>query len=142
MRASLCILAPLPCPERQPNANFILLKVFWICDSKTSLIEPLIDLLAHRKTKLWLKNPVFGKNLKFSKKVTLAISVQHWPLVVGSQIELESYSNPLKTREVFHIGLKKTFRIFLGLFGPWPHDWRMFCEYSYDVIRGSNARIL
>ena len=33
---------------------------------------------------------------------------------------------------------------FFGLFGPWPwpHDWRMFFEYSYDVIRGSNGRIL
>jgi len=80
----------------------------------------LIDLLAHWETKLWLKNPVFGKNLKFSKKVTLATSVQLWPLVVGSQIELESYSNPLKTREVFYIRLKKTFRSFLAflVIGP------------------------
>jgi len=30
--------------------------------------------------------------------VKLATSVQLWPLVVGSQIELESYSNTLKTR--------------------------------------------
>jgi len=70
-------------------------------------LEPLIDLLAHWETKLWLKNLGFGKNLKFSKKVTLATPAQLWPLVVGSQIELENYSNPLKTREVLYIRLKK-----------------------------------
>jgi len=75
--------------------------------------------------------------------VTLATSVQLWPLVVGSHIKLESYSNPLKTREVSYIRFKKkTFRIFFGLFGLWPHDWRMFCNCSYDVIRGSNSRTL
>ena len=100
--------------------------------------EPLIYLLAHRETKLWLKHQVFGKTLKLSKNVTLAISVQLWPVVVGCQIELECYSNPLKTRLV-----KKTiFRIFFGHFGPWLHDWRMFFEYSCDVIRGSKVRIL
>ena len=40
------------------------------------------------------------------------------------------------------LDFKKVFRIFLGLFGPWPHDWRMFCEYCYNVIRGFNAQIL
>jgi len=90
-----------------------------------------------------VQNQVFGNNLKFSKKVTLATSFQLWPLVVGCEIELESYPNPLKTREVFYMRLKKTtFRIFLGLFGPWLHDWRMFCDYSYDVVRGSNVRIV
>jgi len=74
--------------------------------------------------------------------VKLATSVQLWPLVVGSQIELESYSNTLKTREVFYIRLKKNFQTFFGLFGSWSHDWRMFCEYSYNVIRGSNSQIL
>jgi len=61
------------------------------------------------------KNPVFGKNLKFSKKLTLATSVQLWPLVVGSQIELKSYSNPLKTREIFYSRLEKNFQNFF-----WP----------------------
>jgi len=64
--------------------------------TRKRVFEPLIDLLAQRETKLWLKNPVFGKNLKFSKTVTLVTSVQLCPLVVGIQIELESYSNPLK----------------------------------------------
>jgi len=83
------------------------------------------------------QKPSFCQKFEFSKKATLATSVQLWPLVVSSQIEQESYSNPLKTREVFYI-----FFFFFGLFGPIPHDWRMFCEYSYDVIRGSNALIL
>jgi len=34
------------------------------------------------------------------------------------------------------------FKKFQDFFGPWPHDWRMFCEYSYDVNRISNAQIL
>jgi len=51
----------------------------------------------------------------------MATSVQIWPLVVGSHIELESYSNPLKTREIFYVRFKiKTFRIFFGLSGPCP----------------------
>jgi len=82
---------PLSDPGRQPNANFFSLKVFLDLWLEYESLEPLIDLLAHRETKLWLKNTVFGKNLKFSKKVTLATSVQLWPLMVGSQIELESY---------------------------------------------------
>ena len=89
------------------------------------------------------QKPSFWQKFEIFNKVTLATFVQLWPLVVGSQIELEIYSNPLKTREVFYIRIKKkTFRIFLGLFGPWRHDWRMFWEYSYDIIRGSNAQIL
>jgi len=67
----------------------------------------LTDLPAHRERKLWLKNPIFGKNLTFSKKMTLATSVQLWPLVVGSQIELVELFKPSKSREVFYIKLKK-----------------------------------
>jgi len=100
-------LAPLPGPGRQPNANFFSLKVSFDLWLENESLEPLIDLLAHRETKLWLKKPILGKNFKFSKKMTLATSVELWPLVVGSQYELESYLNPLKTREVFYIRLKK-----------------------------------
>jgi len=90
------------------------LKVFLDLWLENESLEPLIDLLAYLDLKLRLKNPVFGKNLKFSIKVTLATSIQLWPLVVGSQIELESYSNPLKTREVFYIRfLKKLSQFFL-----------------------------
>jgi len=102
-------------------------------------LEPLINMLAHRETKLWLKNPVFAKLWHFQKR-------WHWPLLFNfghSWLAARlSYSKLLKTREVFYIRLTKTFRNFFGLFGPWPHDWRMFCEYSYDYIRGSNTRIL
>jgi len=49
------------------------------------------------------QKPSFCQKFEFSKKATLATSVQLWPLVVSSQIEQESYSNPLKTREVFYI---------------------------------------
>jgi len=34
------------------------------------------------------QKPSFCKTLTFSKEVTLATSVQLWPLMVGSQIEL------------------------------------------------------
>jgi len=89
------------------------------------------------------QKPSFWQKFKIFKKGDISHSCQLWPLVVGSQIELENYSNPLKTREVLYIRLKKNKLMhFFGLFGPWPHDWRRFCEYSYDVIRGSNGRIL
>ena len=106
---------------RQPNANVFSLNFFLDLRLENVSLEPLIDLLQHLDGKLWLKNPVFGKNLKFSKKLRLATSVQLWPLVIGSQIELESYSNPLKTREVFYVRFKKkTFRIFsaFSVHGP------------------------
>jgi len=139
MRTSLCIFVAFTWLWEPAQCELFSLKVLLYLWLKNESLEPLIDLLAYLDRKLWLKNPVFGKNLKFSKKVTLATFVQLWPLVVCSQIELESYSNPLKTREVVYIRIKKNFQNF---FGPWPHDWRMFCEYSYEVIRGSNARIL
>jgi len=60
----------------------------------------LIDFLAYLEPKLWLKYPVFDKNQKLSQNVTLAISGQIWSDINWQQIELESYSNPLKTGEV------------------------------------------
>ena len=93
-------LAPLPGPGCQPNANFLSLKVFFGLLNRKRAFKAL-NWLDSTSGDRKLKNPVLGKNLNFSKKVTLAASVQLWPLVVCSQIELDSYSNPLKTREVF-----------------------------------------
>jgi len=118
---------PLPGPGRQPDANFFRSKFFWFVTRKR--VFRALDWLASTSgTKLWLKNSVFGKNLKFSKKVTLATSVQLWPVVVGSQIELESYSNPLKTREVFYIRFLKKLSEFF-----WPF-WSM-APWMEDVLR-------
>jgi len=55
-------------------------------------IEPLIDFLAYQERKLWLVDQNFAPS-----KVTLGcISPQ---AITFRQIELESCSNPLKTRE-------------------------------------------
>ena len=108
---------------------------------KNESLEHLNDVLSHRETKLWLKISVFRKNLKFSKKVTLATSVQLWPLVVGSQIELESYSNPLKTREVFYISFKKNFHNFFWPFwsmAPWLEDILRIYLWCYPRIQRTN----
>jgi len=137
-------LVPLPGPE-----------FFFDLWLENESSEPLIDLLAHRETILWLKKTVFGKNLKFSKKVTLATSVQLWPLVVSIQMELESYLNLLKTREVFYIKFqKKTFTNFLAFLvhGPMIRVWfanilmmlsadptRRYCASKFYWITESNT---
>jgi len=41
---------------------------------KSASIEPLIDLLAYLQPKLWVKNPVFGKIQKVSKKAYFSFS--------------------------------------------------------------------
>ena len=43
---------------------------------KSTSLEPLIDLLAYLKAKLWLRNPVFDKIQKRSQKVWFALSGQ------------------------------------------------------------------
>jgi len=100
MRASLCIFGQLCLALGASPMRTLFRSMFFGFVTRKRVFR---DLLAHQETKLRLQNPVFSKNLKFSKKVTLATSVQLWPLVVGSQIELGSYLNPLKTREVFYI---------------------------------------
>jgi len=41
---------------------------------KSASIEPLIDLQTYLKPKLWVKNPVFGKIQKVSKKAYFSLS--------------------------------------------------------------------
>jgi len=41
---------------------------------KSATPEPLIDFLAYLDAELWLKNPVFDKNRKVSRKIEFAIS--------------------------------------------------------------------
>ena len=138
MRTSLCIFVAFTWLWEPAQCELFSLKVLLYLWLKNESLEPLIDLLAYLDRKLWLKNPVFGKNLKFSKKVTLATFVQLWPLVVCSQIELESYSNPLKTREVVYIRIKKNFQNFFGPFwsmAPWLEDVLRIFLWSYPRIK-------
>jgi len=67
---------------------------------KSASIEPLIDLLAYLKPKLWVKNPVFGKSQKVSRKAYFSLSGKTWPAKALQQIELESCSNPVMTSGV------------------------------------------
>jgi len=59
-------------------------------------IEPLIDFLAYRERKLWLINQKWDQNFPPSKVTLGGISPQ---AITRRQIELETSSNPLKTRE-------------------------------------------
>jgi len=131
MRTCLGIFGAFACPWAPAQYKFFFTQNFLDLWLEHESLEPLIDLLAHWETKLWLKNLVFGKNLKFSKKVTLA--------TCGWQPDWARELFKPKTHEVFYIRFKKNFQDFFGL---WSHEWRMFCEYSYDVICGSNLRIM
>jgi len=142
MRACLGIFFAFAWPWAPAQCEFFFTKSFVGFVTRKRVFRALDWLASTLGDKIMAEKPSFWQKLEFSKKETLATSLQIWPLVVVSQIELESYSNPLKTREVFSIRWKKKLSEFFGLFGPWPHDWRMFCEYSYDVICGSNSRIL
>jgi len=88
--------------------------------------------------KLMAQKPSFCQKFEFSKKATLATSVQLWPLVVSSQIEQESYSNPLKTREVFYIRFKKNFHNLFWPFwsnSPWLEDVLRIFLWCYPRIQ-------
>ena len=138
MRTRLGIFGAFAWPWAPAQCEFFSLKVFLDLWLENESLEHLIDLLAHWETKYFLKNPIFGKNLKFSKRVTLATSVQPWPLVVGTQIELESYSNRVKTREVFYIRLKKKGFWFFLVHGPMIGGWfvNILMMLSADPMRG------
>ena len=82
--------------------------------------------------KIMAQEPSFWQKFEIFKKVTLA--------TCGWQPDwARELFKPSKTHEVYYIKFKKNFQDFFGL---WSHEWRMFCEYSYDVICGSNLRIM
>jgi len=68
IRTCLGIFGTFAWPWAPAQCEFFSLKVFLDLLLENESSEPLIDLLAHRETKLWLKNQVFNKNLKFFKK--------------------------------------------------------------------------
>jgi len=74
MVACLCIFGAFVWPWAPAQWELFSLKVFLDLWFENESLEPLIDLLAHRETNLWLKNPVFAKNLNFQKR-------RHWPLL-------------------------------------------------------------
>ena len=144
-------LAPLLGPGRQPSANFFRSKFFLDLWLENQSLEPLINMLAHRETKLWLKNPVFAKLWHFQKR-------WHWPLLFNfghSWLAARlSYSKLLKTREVFYIRLNKNFQKFFWPFwsmAPWLEDvlriflwlypWIQHADIVAQGFTGSRCRI-
>jgi len=67
MRACLCIFGSFAWPWAPAQWELFSLNVFLDLWLENKSLQPLIYLLAHRQTKLWLKNPVFAKNLKLKK---------------------------------------------------------------------------
>jgi len=57
--------------------------------------------------------PKIGQNFAPSKATLGGISLQE---ITRRQIELESSSNPLKTREGMHFAIKKTFQFRMSVF--------------------------
>ena len=70
------------------------LAIFLVQNFSESL-DSLMGFLVYLKPKLWLKNPYFGKNKKVTQKV--------W---TQQKIELERYSNLLRTRGVLWFRMK------------------------------------
>jgi len=89
----------LPCPGRQPTGNF-LAHIFFETWPNSASLKPFNDFLAHLGPKLWLKNLTSDKNEKIHKRYDLLSQGKFWPTITRQQIELESCSNPVKTREV------------------------------------------
>jgi len=63
-----------------------------------------------------------------------------WPAITRQQIELESCSNPLKTRDVLLFRINSFFKIWV--LGPWDHDlgvlrlfwWRHHPIQRADIV--------
>ena len=88
-------------PGRELNEPFFVLKFCLETRLSSESLEPLIGFLAYLEPKLWLKNTLFDKYINFFRNVWFPSHGKFWPAITRQQIELESYSNPLKTREVF-----------------------------------------
>ena len=68
--------------------RFFWIKVFLKTRPKSESIEPLTDLLAYVQPKLWVKNPVFGKIQKVSKKAYSSTLIIKVGFVLGGAIPL------------------------------------------------------
>jgi len=95
-----CFWPTLPGPRRQHNEECFWLKVFLETRLKSAPLEHVIDLLAYLEPKLWLKTQFLTKFKNFQKRHNLPSQCKLWPAITGQQIELESCSSPLKTRDV------------------------------------------
>jgi len=96
------ILVTFDRPWPQPIDPFYWIKVLLETRSKSASIEPLIDLLAYLKPKLWLKNPVFDLIQNLKKRHNMLFQDKLWPVITRQQIELESWSNPVMTSGVVY----------------------------------------
>jgi len=87
-------------PGRQPNEPIFWIKIVLESRLSSESLQHLFGFLAYLEPKLWLKNRVFDKIQRVTQKVSLAISNELLARITRQQIELESSSNPLKSRDV------------------------------------------
>jgi len=86
-------------------------------------------------SRIMAQKPCFWQIEKFHKRYNLPFQAKFWPAITWQQIELESYSNPMKTHEDLYLKMnKKILRFGLGIFLWWRHEWGMIHLYYCDVI--------
>jgi len=81
-------------------AGHILGSCFLESRPKSTSLEPFNCFIKYLELKSWLKKIIFDKNKKVTKRYDLIYQVKFSPAVTRQQIELESCSNPRKTRDV------------------------------------------
>jgi len=59
---------------------------------------------------------------------------QFLPAITRQQIELESYSNPLNTREVLYFRIKKNFKFWVWGFWSMMSELGYILQFLYDII--------
>jgi len=102
-------------PGRQPNKSF-LARIFLETRLKSASFEHLIGFPAYLEPKFWLRNPILDKNKNVAQKATWPFQTKLLPVITRQQIELESCSNPLKTRKVLCFEFNRIVSFGFGFF--------------------------
>jgi len=111
--------------------NHFLAKFLLETRQKSTTSEPLIDILAYLQPKLWAKK----QNLKISAPTNPNLgwlTPIFYMAITRQQLELESCSNPLKTREVL-TEKNKLYSVGCRPFWPCLHNHRMFWQACQNI---------